>query len=163
MKPTLILSTGVSLFLACGLALAQEKDKDSAKLQKEAQLILKLTNAERAKKELPALKVNALLVKAAEQHTKNMARQGRMDHELDGEGPAGRVRKAGYEFSRVGENIAWGMDAKEVVRVWMKSEGHRANILSEHYSEIGIGVAKDGDGRPYYTQVFGTPARREEE
>jgi uncharacterized protein YkwD len=148
----------LALLLACGLAPAQEKVRTPAKLPKDVELILKLTNAERAKKELPPLKLEPQLRKAAQKHSENMAAQGRLDHELDGEGPADRARKAGYEFSRLGENIAYGMAAREAVRVWMGSEGHRANILGEQYTQIGIGVAKDAEGTPYYTQVFGKPA-----
>jgi uncharacterized protein YkwD len=144
------------LLVAGGLAWGE---KDDDKLSKEARLILKATNAERAAKDLPALKMNPLLVKAAQKHSENMAKQEKMDHELDGEGPADRVRDAGYKFGRLGENVAFGMDAKDAVPVWMKSEGHRKNILSDQYEEIGVGVAKDADGRPYYTQVFGTPLR----
>jgi uncharacterized protein YkwD len=146
--------------LACCLSLAADKDP---KLPRDAGLILELTNAERARKDLPPLKVSTPLMKAAQRHSENMARQGLMAHELDGEGPSGRARKSGYQFTRLGENIAFGTAAKEVVRAWMRSEGHRANILGEHYTEVGIGVARDGEGRPYYTQVFAAPARADEE
>src|SRR5438128_2635743 len=120
MNATMTRPIGVALLLACGLALGQEKD---AKPPCDAELILKLTNAERAKKDLPALKANPLLQKAARKHSENMARQGKLAHELDDEGPADRVRAAGYEFSRLAENVAMGPDAKGALRLWMKSEG----------------------------------------
>ncbi len=40
----------------------------------------------------------------------------------------------------------------------MASPGHRANLLGKQFTEIGIGVAQDERGMPYYTQVFATPA-----
>ena len=48
-----------------------------------------------------------------------------------------------------------GGTIKEVVKGWMKSEGHRANILHKEYREIGLGVAEDDNGERYFTQVFG--------
>jgi uncharacterized protein YkwD len=44
-----------------------------------------------------------------------------------------------------------------VMDSWMHSSGHRGNILSGRFREIGVGVARDSAGRPYYVQVFGTP------
>ena len=41
---------------------------------------------------------------------------------------------------------------------WMASDGHRKNILDPRFSELGTGYATDAQGRPYYVQMFGTPA-----
>jgi len=157
MKAKTILPVGLVMLVSCAPGWAQEKG--AAAPGKEVALILKRTNAERARQDLPPLKLNSLLTRAAQRHTENMARQGRMAHELDGQTPADRVRKVGYEFTRLGENVAYGMPVQDVVSVWMKSPGHKSNILGKDYTEIGIGVARDEDGVPYYTQVFGRPAR----
>jgi uncharacterized protein YkwD len=136
----------------------KEKDKkaDSFKLTKQEQEILDLTNKERTKAGLKPLKANEKLTKAAREHSKNMARQEKMDHELDGKTPAARVRKAGYKFNAMAENIAYGQrTVEEVLESWMTSEGHRANILNPKYREIGIGVAPGSKGVLYFTQVFG--------
>lgn len=54
-----------------------------------------------------------------------------------------------------GENVAYGQrDAQEVMRAWMNSRGHRNNILSGRYSQIGVGLAYSRSGRPYWTQTF---------
>lgn len=69
-----------------------------------------------------------------------------------------RVRRAGYDGSTVRENIAWNYrSAKSVVMGWMCSSGHRDNIMSCDTHEIGIGIATDGSGSPYHTQVFACP------
>jgi len=122
--------------------------------------ILDLTNLERKKKELPPLKPNALLFKIAQAHSENMAKQGKMDHFLDGKTPGERVKEGGYVFSRAQENIAAadaGISIEELMKGWMESKGHRENILTPLCTEIGLGIAGDKEGKTYYTQVFGKP------
>ena len=54
-----------------------------------------------------------------------------------------------------GENIAMGQPtAASVMNAWMNSPGHKANILSVNFTEIGVGVAKDASGTIYWTQQF---------
>ena len=81
-----------------------------------------------------------------------------MAHELDGKNPFQRLKDAGYTYFFAGENVAAGLDElDEVMKGWMESEPHRKNILSEKFTEIGVGVARDKKGEPYFTQVFGKP------
>lgn len=123
--------------------------------------VIRLTNDERAKHKLPPVKEHALLSKVAQAHSDNMAGQKKMAHELDGKAPADRVKAAGYKYSAMSENVAEGHpNAAAVVAGWMASPGHRANVLDGNATEIGVGVASDADGRPYYTQVFGRPLTR---
>ncbi len=131
------------------------------RLTDEEQLLIDLTNQERAKEELRPLKAHPLLMQAAREHAANMARQQKMDHVLDGKEPRDRVRQVGYRFRYLGENVASGYRTLEgVVRGWMGSEGHRANILRSEFTEIGVGVVRDSQGKPYYTQVLATPMQR---
>lgn len=59
-------------------------------------------------------------------------------------------------LSMVGENIAYGYPSgKAVVRGWMGSSGHRANILRRKYRLLGVGMARDDHGRAWASQVFG--------
>jgi hypothetical protein len=103
-------------------------------------LVIKYTNEERMKRGLPALKVAPNLLNLSRQKSANMARSQNLSHGVS-------PRPAG------GENIAWNQaNAREVVRSWMNSDGHRANILSRRYSTIGVGMAV-GNG-PYWTQMF---------
>ncbi|MCS7047393.1 MAG: CAP domain-containing protein [Gemmataceae bacterium] len=131
------------------------------KLSPDEQKLLELTNAERAKHDLPPLKVHPALLAAARDHARNMAKQQRLSHDLDGKSPIGRLSDVKYDYQRAGENIAvksGPTDPAEIVRLWMESPGHRANILNEGYREIGVGIARCADGNLYYAQVFGTRA-----
>jgi uncharacterized protein YkwD len=122
--------------------------------------ILELTTLERKQKELPPLKASALLFKVAQAHSENMAKQGKMEHKLDGMTPLQRVRAAGYSYSRVYENIGAGdadVPLEDLMKAWMDSKGHRDNILTDVCTEIGLGIAKDKNGQVYYTQLFGKP------
>lgn len=125
------------------------------------QKILELTNEARAKEKLPPLKPNALLCQAARAHSANMARQGKMEHELDGQKPSQRVDATGYTWASTGENIAYGLNTpvETIFKGWMDSQGHRENILNEKFEEIGIGLAKNRN-EVYYTQVFGRPRKK---
>ena len=56
------------------------------------------------------------------------------------------------QYKSAGENIAMGQSTPEqVVKAWMNSSGHRANILNKNYTHIGVGYVKDGH---YWTQMF---------
>jgi uncharacterized protein YkwD len=141
----------------CSAALAEtKKDEPKLKLSKGEQTILDLTNKAREKEELPPLKPNVLLCKAARGHSANMAKQGELDHVLDGKNPADRVKETGYQWGSVGENIANGDDLTPAgaVELWMNSPPHRKNILNKDYTEIGIGSARNDKGEVYYAQVF---------
>jgi uncharacterized protein YkwD len=124
--------------------------------------VLELTNAERTRAGLSPLQGNGRLVRAAQLHAEQMVVVRRMDHVLSGvqyPAPADRLRAAGYDWRAYAENVAVGhRGAAEVVLAWMESPGHRANILNAKYTELGFGYAVDGNGRPYYAQVFGRPA-----
>ena len=153
------------VFVAVLLVSADGKDdkKDAIKLTEDEQSVIDLTNAERKKAEkdgksldLKPLKMNPKLMEAARKHAENMAAQDKIEHVLDEKDPADRVKAAGYKYRAVGENIAWNAKGpKQVVAGWMDSEPHRENILSADYTEIGVAVAKNDKGEPYWCQVFG--------
>lgn len=68
------------------------------------------------------------------------------------------INSFGLKFSSAGENIAMGQRTpQEVVQAWMNSPGHRSNILNKNFTEIGVGLAKDANGNPYWTQMFIRP------
>lgn len=156
-----LMATVVVLLSAlCGRTEADEKKAPAFELTKDEKALLELTNKEREKAELPPLKANEKLFKAARDHSANMAKQNQLDHTLDGKDPGDRLKDVGYEHLGWGENVAGGARTpEEAVQTWMNSPGHRANILNPQYKEIGLGIAKNGDGGPYYTQVFATPRR----
>lgn len=91
---------------------------------------------------------------AARIHTDDMVRHDHFDHiGTDGSGPGDRVRRAGYGWRRVGENIArYQRSVDEVVEAWVSSEGHCQQLMDPRFVEMGA-VEQDG----YWTQVFGAP------
>ena len=121
--------------------------------------ILELTNAARKKEGLGPLTISLLLTEAARAHSKNQAMHDTMAHELDGKKPSDRVKAAGYRYRSTGENVAYGkgVNVDGIFEGWMKSPGHRANILKPEFTEIGIGAAPSATGKVYYTQDFGRP------
>jgi uncharacterized protein YkwD len=154
----------MGLGTVCGavavLALVHGGEAPAFKMTPEEAQLLELTNRERKKKELPLLRPSPLLFQLARAHSANMARQGKMEHVLDGKTPFERLRDAGYPVLKGAENIA-ACDTSDtlagVVREWMSSKGHRENILSPEYTETGLGLAHEKGGRIYYTQVFAKP------
>lgn len=119
--------------------------------------ILKQTNKHRKKHGCKKLKNNKKLRKAARKHSKRMAKSRTLSHQLPGEPPLGtRITRAGYRNWRgVAENIAYGYGSpKAMVKAWMKSPGHRKNILNCRYRHLGVGVILKG-GVPWATQNFG--------
>jgi uncharacterized protein YkwD len=123
--------------------------------------IVDLTNQERAANGLPALRAETRLTRAAQIQADQMVRHNRMDHvlaEAQYPRPEDRLAAAAYNWQTYGENLAVGyVDARAVVTGWMESPGHRANILGTSFTEIGVGLTRDGNGRPYYAQMFGRP------
>lgn len=109
--------------------------------------ILRDTNEARAANGLPPLHGLAALHNTAQGWAAHMARTGEFRHNPSSTStyPSG--------WRRAGENIAYGYDAESVVDAWMNSTGHRANILGD-YTHLGIGVAWNAQGTPYYVQNF---------
>jgi uncharacterized protein YkwD len=109
-----------------------------------------LVNAERTQRHLHKLKLNRRLSRAAGGHAGDMVRQDYFSHDsLNGASFVDRIRRTGYLGGPrawiVGENLAWGSGDRStpaaIVRAWMNSPGHRANILQRRFREIGIGLA----------------------
>jgi len=121
--------------------------------------VLELTNIERARVGLPALTVDAQLNEAAQFHSDDQARRNTLTHHgPNGESPGDRIEATGYRFRMWAENAAMGYrTAETVMRGWMNSSGHRANILRANVSDIGLGLAYTPSGTPYWTQVFAEP------
>jgi uncharacterized protein YkwD len=140
----------------------KKDDPPALKLSDDEQAFLDMTNAERAKEKLPALTANRTLFAVARAHAANMAKQGKMEHTLDGKAAKDRVDAAGYDYRRVGENIAKaeGASPADVMKGWMDSKTHRENILQPAFTEIGLGVAVSDKGEAYYTQVLATPRKK---
>lgn len=124
--------------------------------------IVAATNAARVANGLAPLAVDPSLSRAAQLHADDMARLGVMAHELPGVAQPGLVDRAafvGYSYSWLGENIAFNyLNSNTVMDAWLASPGHRANLLNANFTQIGVGVALDAQGEPYYCQTFGRPS-----
>lgn len=119
--------------------------------------VLELVNNARANAGCRPVTMNANLTNAAIGHSTDMAEQDYFDHtSRDGRTPWDRARAAGYSAAS-GENIAKGQrDADEVMRAWLDSPGHRANILNCDAVAMGLGVVTASNGVPFWTQMFGS-------
>jgi len=115
--------------------------------------VVKLVNAERAKAGLPALKSDWELARVANHKSQDMHDYKYFDHTSPTYGsPFTMMKNYGIQYKSAGENIAMGQSTPEqVVKAWMNSPGHRANILNKNYTHIGVGYVKDGN---YWTQMF---------
>jgi uncharacterized YkwD family protein/spore coat assembly protein SafA len=121
--------------------------------------VIRLVNVERAKKGLQPLSANWELSRVARLKSQDMANKGYFSHQSPTYGsPFNMMENFGIRFSSAGENIAYGqMTPAQVMSAWMNSPGHRANILSPSYTQIGVGLAKNKNGVPYWTQEFIKP------
>lgn len=120
-------------------------------------------NAARKKAGLGPVTGSSRLDKAAQRHAEDMLARGYFAHKS----PAGttvreRAQAAGYNWRTIGENIAYGQTSvPEVMETWLNSPGHRKNILTASFAELGVGLAMgrgaDGKYQIYWVQNFGTP------
>nr|WP_263323203.1 SafA/ExsA family spore coat assembly protein [Neobacillus sp. Marseille-Q6967] len=118
--------------------------------------VIALTNQERAKHGLRALTQDWELSRVARYKSMDMRDKNYFSHTSPTYGsPFTMMKNFGINYRAAAENIAAGQtSAQEVVQAWMNSPGHRANILSGNYTHIGVGYAKGGSQRHYWTQMF---------
>nr|WP_201716271.1 CAP domain-containing protein [Rossellomorea arthrocnemi] len=131
----------------------EQTSEQSGQLSQFEQQVVELTNQERAKQGLPALKVDTELSKVAREKSRDMQANNYFSHTSPTYGsPFDMMKQFGIEYSSAGENIAMGQKTpEEVVQAWMNSEGHRKNIMSSNYTHIGVGYVENGN---YWTQQF---------
>lgn len=114
--------------------------------------VIELTNVERAKYNLKPLKLSDSLCKSAQEHADDMYTNNYFSHvSQDGRTMSDRIEKYTSSYGYKGENIALGYSTpEEVVKGWVNSEGHRANLLNKNYTDIGVGY-----NNGYWVQNFG--------
>lgn len=117
------------------------------------QQVIDLTNAQRSKNGLPALKADTQLNSVAQKKSLDMQQKNYFSHTSPTYGsPFDMMRDFGVTYKSAGENIAQGQRTpQEVVTAWMNSEGHRKNILSSNFTHIGVGFEATGK---HWTQMF---------
>lgn len=108
------------------------------------------TNRARKRHDLRRVHRTKCVDRFANRWARKMARRRSLEHQA-----LGRIMRRCH-LTMAGENIAYGYrSGRSVVRGWMHSSGHRANILNRRYRLLGVGMARDNQGRPWVSQVFG--------
>jgi uncharacterized protein YkwD len=127
-----------------------------------SQAIVDLTNHVRAESQVPPLNESPALMEGAQLHSQDMARLDQMSHDIPGVSLFSLPDRAAYvhySYQLLGENIAYNQaDAASVVASWMDSPSHRENMLNPSFTDIGVGLAWNSRGEPYYTMMLGRPA-----
>lgn len=129
-------------------------------------VLVDLTNSNRLSENLSPLEESATLVRAAQLKADDMAGKSYFAHTSpEGVTPWYWFKESGYTFVYAGENLAVNFtDSEDVVRAWMSSPGHRANILNGKFTQTGIAMASglyNGRQTIYVVQLFGRPANQE--
>lgn len=142
----------VSILVVLGvIAAVQAQDAQATE-------ILQRVNAARTAGGIHPLTMNAQLVAAAQRHSDDMAQGDFLSHTgSDGSEFWQRMQAAGYPMTAGAENVLFqgALDAAGAFDQWWNSDGHRANMMSADYVEIGIAWAVSASGRYYYTMVLG--------
>ncbi len=130
-----------------------------------AQGVVQRTNLQRQQNgDLPALKESAVLNRVALRKVTDMFQQHYFSHyNPQNIGPGKLATTSGYEFIYIGENLAllYGQQGyPDLFAAWMKSPGHRANILNPNYKEMGAAAMQgfyQGHKTWFIVQEFGCP------
>jgi uncharacterized protein YkwD len=143
MRP-IVSAAVLGLLLALALAAtagAARPHGTTARASSSEEAILAEVNRVRAEHGLPALRQDGRLARAARAHTAGMLRTNTFSH---GDMTA-RLERFGIRGGRVGENLAWGAgtygSARAIVRMWLASPSHRANLLRPGFRRVGLGAA----------------------
>lgn len=119
-------------------------------------IILSEVNQTRKSKGISELKINKKLNEIAIIKANDMAKAQELSHTSKKFGMTFElIKDSGIKYSAAAENIArWHETPEFVVERWLKSDGHKKNILNPEYDETGIGMAKDKNGKNYWVQLF---------
>lgn len=120
--------------------------------------MVRLVNQERRQHGLAPVRFDAELQEVARAHSEEMWQRGYFAHVSPVTGtPTDRLREAGIEYRSAGENLALAPSVQIAHRGLMRSDGHRANILSPTFSRIGVGAITTPTGSTMFTQEFAGP------
>ncbi|POP33006.1 transporter [Lactonifactor longoviformis] len=119
-----------------------------------ARQVVDLVNQERAKEGLSPLSIDEKAVSAAQVRAREI--ETSFSHTRpNGSSFSTALTESGASYRGAGENIAWGQKTpEEVMKGWMNSPGHRANIMNEKFTSIGVGYYQNAKGVNYWTQLF---------
>ena len=147
--PALVARRVTTWAAALAVALVLGGRAESATLTRSEASLLSVMNEARLAHGLAPLRADGRLERAAREHSSNMLRSGIFFHGSF----VSRIRGVGVRAPHIGENLAWGVGrlarARAIVKMWLASPPHRANLLYPGYRLVGVG-AVDGqfNGRP---------------
>lgn len=150
----LLLSLLIAAPYCFSAAMAETPRLKEALAVQDQRGILADINNYRFKKGLAPLKMNAIICKEAENHSRNMARNTVPFSHVGFNKRSQRLFSQFKQARGIAENVAYNYsDAKRVVQQWLASSGHRENIEGD-YNLTGIGLAWDKNNRVYVTEIF---------
>ena len=131
-----------------------QPSQDETGTSNYVQQVIDLVNEERAKAGLSPLMEAQNVAEAAGVRAEEISRS--FSHTRpDGSSFSTALTQSGAAYRGAGENIAYGQRTpEEVMKSWMNSQGHRANILNADYTAIGVGYYQNSNGTGYWTQLF---------
>ena len=152
-----VVAVTATLSVAAVGPLTTQGDVDAARYP--GRRVVALVNVRRVEAGLRPVRLHLDIHTAARKHSADQARMNRMTHiGSDGSNAGQRISREGYRWSAWGENVAMGYPTpRAVVRAWMHSPGHRANILTRSFRHIGVGVRRSSNGTIYWTLDLARP------
>jgi len=152
----------ISIFLASSLDVVLIRSQQYASVV--AAVLVDLANRDRTDNKLDGLTISPVLTQAAQAKANDMAAKGYFAHTSpEGIDPWFWFQQVGYKFTYAGENLAIDFsDSDAVNTAWMNSPTHRANLLDQHFTEIGIATAEgmyQGHMTTFVVEEFGAPAK----
>lgn len=131
---------------------------DPALMQEQATLLAEINRA-RADAGLRPVRLDARLAAAAHSHACDNAQRAFLGHEgSDGSRPGIRALRAGYDYRMVAENLGLGFhSAPQAMFYWMRSPGHRKNVLAADATEAALGLTTTSAGQLTWVLMMGTP------
>ena len=141
-----VISTKLFFFNSVNMAIAEPNISERT--------IFELVNKERIKNNIAPLTFNNKLTQSAINKVKDLVENNYFDHSSeDGKTFSSWIKESGYEYSFIGENLAKDFYNNEsIIKAWLKSPGHKENILNRDFTETGIAVYDN-----VVVQIFGRP------
>lgn len=135
---------------------AQTHDRPSDASEDElARDLFELVNSERVQAGLPSLEWSSELASSASAHSEDMRERGFVGHVSPRNGgPKERVTSAGIQFAALQENVARAPSVSDAHRGFLESPGHRASVMNEQATHLGIGIRRASNGELLVTQLF---------
>jgi hypothetical protein len=168
--PYYLLLGGILLFLPCMRAMAQgccssiplnnSNTSNYTYSPSQEQELLLLTNQHRILKGLPELVLDESLTQIAREHSRGMAQQGFISHNLPSGDLRSRMAKAGYLIEVARENVASAPSVERAQNALTDSPDHENNILANDVTRVGIGITHCPDPlsrQLYITEIFAAP------